>query len=93
MDGSSDYISASYGREEECINPFLFGPWRRSTLKSFSSKCKCILNGSIHKEDLRDLGVTTYIDEIAVATHTVEGHRHVLEKVLRRLHKHGVQLR
>jgi len=72
VDGSSDYISASYGREEECINPFLFGPWRRSTLKSFSSKCKCILNGSIHKEDLRDLGVTAYIDDIAVATHTVE---------------------
>ena len=50
-------------------------------------------SGSIHKEDLRDLGVTAYIDDIAVATRTVDEHRHVLEKVLRRLHEHGVQLR
>ena len=50
-------------------------------------------SGSIHTEDLRDLGVTAYIDDIAVATHTVDEHQHVLEKVLRRLHEHGVQLR
>ena len=40
-------------------------------------------SGLVDQEDfLRDLGVRAYIDDIAIATHSVEEHRHVLEKVL-----------
>ena len=49
--------------------------------------------GSIDGVDLRDYGVTAFIDDIALATRTVAEHRWLLEQVLRRLHAHGVQLR
>jgi hypothetical protein len=49
-------------------------------------------DGSDLEADLKKV-CTAYIDDIGVASSTIEEHQDALEKILQRLHMHGIQLR
>jgi len=49
-------------------------------------------HGSLDGTDLKEV-CTAYIDDIGVASSTIEEHQDAFKKILQRLHMHGIQLR